>query len=84
MNFPGQLPERRKFYFLFRKHIVYALNSNGNFRTFCNIAWFFRYKCMDYTGCFIALSIVNCFTPLIRLAEEKLFLNRENKKANAL
>jgi electron transport complex protein RnfD len=46
------------------------------------LSWFFRYKCMDYTGCFIALAVVNFITPLIRLAEEKLFLNR-NKKVKA-
>jgi len=36
-------------------------------------SWFFRYRCMDYTGCLIALALVNCFTPLIRLLEDKIF-----------
>ena len=42
------------------------------------LSWFFRYKCMEYSGCFIAFAIVNCFTPLIKLAEEKIFLSRNN------
>jgi electron transport complex protein RnfD len=41
------------------------------------LAWFFRYRCMDYAGCFTALAIVNCFTPLVRLAEEKIFLEHK-------
>jgi electron transport complex protein RnfD len=47
------------------------------------LSWFFRYVCMEYTGCFIALALVNCITPVIRLAEDKMFfpqssqLNRE-------
>jgi len=40
------------------------------------LSWFFRYKCLEYTGVFIALALVNCFTPIIRLVEEKIFLNR--------
>jgi len=43
------------------------------------LSWFFRYKCMEYSGCFIALALVNCFTPLIKLAEEKIFLFRNNR-----
>jgi len=42
------------------------------------LSWFFRYKCMEYYGCFIALAFVNCITPIIRLAEEKIFLPRGN------
>jgi electron transport complex protein RnfD len=41
------------------------------------LSWFFRYKCMEYSGCFIALALVNCITPLIRLIEEKVFLSRK-------
>lgn len=41
------------------------------------LSWFFRYKCMEYSGCFIALAFVNCVTPLIRLMEDKLFLSRK-------
>jgi len=37
------------------------------------LSWFFRYKCMEYSGCFIALVLVNGLTPLIRLVEEKIF-----------
>ena len=44
------------------------------------LSWFFRYKCMEFSGCFIALALVNCFTPLIKLAEEKIFLSRKNKE----
>jgi len=32
---------------------------------------------MEYSGCFIALALTNCFTPLIRLAEERFFLSRK-------
>ena len=37
------------------------------------LSWFFRYKCMEYSGCFIALALVNCLMPVIRLAEDKIF-----------
>jgi len=43
------------------------------------LSWFFRYKCMEYAGCFIALALVNCITPIIRIAEEKIFLSRNNR-----
>jgi len=42
------------------------------------LSWFFRYRCLDYTGAFIALALTNCLTPLIRLIEEKVFLSRNN------
>ena len=35
------------------------------------LSWFFRYKCMEFAGSFIALAFVNCLTPLVRLFEEK-------------
>jgi len=41
------------------------------------LSWFFRYWCMDYSGCLIALALVNCLTPLIRLVEEKIFLSKK-------
>jgi Na+-translocating ferredoxin:NAD+ oxidoreductase subunit D len=44
------------------------------------LSWFFRYKCMEYTGCFIALALVNCITPLVRLFEEKVFLSCNNRR----
>ena len=37
------------------------------------LSWFFRYKCMEYSGCFIALALVNCIMPVIRLVEDKIF-----------
>ena len=43
------------------------------------LSWFFRYRCMEYTGCFIALAIINCLTPLITLAEQRSFLLRNNR-----
>jgi electron transport complex protein RnfD len=43
------------------------------------LSWFFRYRCMDYTGCLIALALVNCFTPLIRLIEDKIFFLRKSR-----
>jgi len=51
------------------------------FAVFCGavLSWFFRYKCMEYSGCFIALALVNCFTPLIKLIEEKIFFSRNNR-----
>jgi len=39
-------------------------------------SWFFRYRCMEYFGGFIALAFVNCITPIIRLVEERIFLKR--------
>ncbi|MDR0301667.1 MAG: RnfABCDGE type electron transport complex subunit D [Treponema sp.] len=42
------------------------------------LSWFFRYRCMEYTGCLIALALVNCLTPLIRLLEDKIFFSRKN------
>jgi len=46
------------------------------------LSWFFRYRCMEYTGCIIALAIVNCFTPLIRLLEDKILFS--HKKSGVL
>jgi len=46
------------------------------------LSWFFRYKCLEYSGCFIALAVVNCLTPLIRLLEEKIFLSRNSRGKN--
>jgi electron transport complex protein RnfD len=43
------------------------------------LSWVFRYRCFEYSGCFIALALVNCLTPLIRLFEENLFLSRESR-----
>jgi electron transport complex protein RnfD len=43
------------------------------------LSWFFRYRCMEYSGCFIALALTNCITPLVRLLEEKIFLYRNNQ-----
>jgi len=40
------------------------------------LSWFFRYKCMEYTGCFIALALVNCLTPLVRVIEERFVLSK--------
>jgi len=40
------------------------------------LSWFFRYVCMDFSGCFTALALTNCVTPLIRLGEEKIFLSK--------
>jgi hypothetical protein len=39
------------------------------------LSWFFRYKCMEFMGCFIALALINCLTPLVRIIEEKLFVS---------
>jgi electron transport complex protein RnfD len=44
------------------------------------LSWFFRYRCMEYFGSFVALALVNCLTPVIRLAEEKIFLSRNNAR----
>jgi electron transport complex protein RnfD len=46
------------------------------------LSWFFRYRCMEYSGCIIALALVNCFTPLIRLLEDKIFFS--HKKSGVL
>jgi len=37
------------------------------------LSWFFRFKCMEYTGCFIALALTNCITPFVRIIEDKIF-----------
>jgi electron transport complex protein RnfD len=39
------------------------------------LSWFLRYKCMELYGCFIALAVMNCVTPLIRYAEDVLFFS---------
>ena len=44
------------------------------------LSWFFRYRCFEFTGCLIALALVNCITPLVRLIEEKFFLSRSNRR----
>jgi electron transport complex protein RnfD len=43
------------------------------------LSWFFRYKCLEYTGCFIALALTNCVTPLVRLFEGKIILFRNKR-----
>ncbi|MCL2809522.1 MAG: RnfABCDGE type electron transport complex subunit D, partial [Treponema sp.] len=43
------------------------------------LSWFFRYKCMEYAGCFIALALVNCLTPLVRIVEDRFFISRSNR-----
>jgi len=51
------------------------------------LSWFFRYKCMDYYGCFIALAFTNCLTPIVRIFEDKIILfcnNQVNFKENSL
>ena len=40
------------------------------------LSWFFRYKCLEYSGCFIALALVNCLTPFVRIIEERFFLSK--------
>jgi len=40
------------------------------------LSWFFRYICLEYSGCFIALAVTNSLTPLIRVIEDKFFLSR--------
>ncbi|GBU26721.1 electron transport complex protein RnfD [Treponema sp. R8-4-B8] len=44
------------------------------------LSWLFRYRCMDYTGCLIAIALTNCLTPLIRLFEEKVFLSSRSNR----
>jgi len=44
------------------------------------LSWFFRYKCMEYSGCIIALALINCITPLVRLFEEKVFLSCNSRR----
>ena len=41
------------------------------------LSWFFRYKCMEYTGCFIALALVNCITPFVRVIEERYIISKK-------
>jgi len=51
------------------------------------LSWFFRYKCMEYYGCFIALAMTNCITPIVRLLEDKIILfriNRDSVRENSL
>ena len=43
------------------------------------LSWFFRYRCLEYSGCFIAVAIVNCFTPLVKYAEENFLFYRKNR-----
>jgi electron transport complex protein RnfD len=43
------------------------------------LSWFFRYKGGEYFGCFIALALVNCFTPLVKLAEERLLISNKDR-----
>jgi len=41
------------------------------------LSWFFRYKCMEYGGCFVALALTNCITPLVRIIEDKIFFQHK-------
>lgn len=40
------------------------------------LSWFFRYKCLEYSGVFIALALTNCLTPIVRLLEDKIFFSK--------
>jgi electron transport complex protein RnfD len=42
------------------------------------LSWFFRYVCHEYSGCFVAIAVVNSLTPVIKSIEDKLFLSNEN------
>jgi electron transport complex protein RnfD len=42
------------------------------------LTWFFRYRCLEYSGCFIAFAVINCITPLIRFIEERFFFPHNN------
>jgi len=44
------------------------------------LSWFFRYRCLDYSGCFIAVAVINCFTPLVRRLEETFLFSRNNRE----
>jgi electron transport complex protein RnfD len=46
------------------------------------LSWFFRYMCMEYSGVFVALAIVNCITVIIRYIEDKTFF-RLNDQGNS-
>jgi len=48
------------------------------------LSWFFRYKCMEYSGCFIAMALVNCITPVIRHIEESIFFSRKKNNKNSV
>jgi len=43
------------------------------------LSWFFRYRCMEYSGCFIALALVNCLTSLVRFTEDKVIYFRNKR-----
>jgi len=43
------------------------------------LSWFFRYVCHEYSGCLIAIAMVNCLTPVIKSIEDKLFLSYKNR-----
>jgi electron transport complex protein RnfD len=43
------------------------------------LSWVFRYRGLDFSGCFIALALVNCLTPLIRFFELKFVTCRERR-----
>jgi len=43
------------------------------------LSWFFRYICMEYLGCFIALALTNCLAPIIRLIEDRVFFAQNNR-----
>lgn len=42
-------------------------------------SWFFRFLREEYFGCLIAISLMNCFTPIVIYFEEKLFLAYKNR-----
>jgi electron transport complex protein RnfD len=44
------------------------------------LSWFLRYRCNEIFGCFIAIALINCFTPIIIYFEEKIFLSYKNRE----
>jgi electron transport complex protein RnfD len=47
------------------------------------LSWVFRYQCLDFSGCFIALALVNCLTPLVRFFELKFLTFRERRRVSS-
>lgn len=43
------------------------------------LSWFFRYRAEEFLGAFIAIALVNCFTPIVRIIENKFFLSVKGK-----
>jgi electron transport complex protein RnfD len=48
------------------------------------LSWLFRYRGLEWYGCFFALGMVNAFTQVIRVFESRWFYSRKGRRPDAV